>query len=111
MSDGVEPFKVGFLHEGLMPDPAAFDEGIGKVIRFRFDEAEAAGEVDRPIELVVRSGRGLPQGTAKAVTDAWTALADDGVLLVIGPGITDNCMAVVTLFELATLSTAVSVYR
>ena len=99
MSDGVEPFKVGFLHEGLMPDPAAFDEGIGNVIRFRFDEAEAAGEVDRPIELVVRSGRGLPQGTAKAVTDAWTALADDGVLLVIGPGITDNCMAVVPLFE------------
>jgi branched-chain amino acid transport system substrate-binding protein len=95
----VEPFKVGFLDEGLFPDSAMFDQGIGEVIRLRFDEAAAAGEVDRPIELVVRSGRGLPQGTAKAVRDAWDELADDGVLVIIGPGITDNCMAVVPLFE------------
>jgi ABC-type branched-subunit amino acid transport system substrate-binding protein len=99
MAQGVEPFKVGFLHEGLGDDAGAFEQGIGAMIRFRFDEALEAGEVDRPIELVVRSGRGLPRGTAKAVCDAWTELADDGVLVIIGPGITDNCIAVVPLFE------------
>lgn len=99
MSEDVEPFKVGYLDEGLFPDAASFEGRIGEVLRFRFEEAVAAGEVDRPIELVVRRGRGLPRGTAKAVTDAWTALADDGALVIIGPGITDNCMAVVPLFE------------
>jgi ABC-type branched-subunit amino acid transport system substrate-binding protein len=95
----VEPFKVGFLNEGLFPDTDTFDRTIGNAVRLRFDEATAAGEVDRPVELVVRTGRGLPAGTAKAVRDAWEELADDGVLAIIGPGITDNCMAVVPLFE------------
>jgi ABC-type branched-subunit amino acid transport system substrate-binding protein len=95
----VEPFKVGFLDEGLFADAAVFDRSIGDTIRMRFDEALAVGEVDRPIELIVRTGRGLPSGTAKAVQDAWRELADEGVLVIIGPGITDNCMAVVPLFE------------
>ncbi len=99
MNDAVEPFKVGFLNEGLFPDAATFDQAIGNVIRFRFDQAVATGELDRPVQLVVRTGRGLPHGTAKAVRDAWHELADDGVLVILGPGITDNCMAVVPLFE------------
>jgi branched-chain amino acid transport system substrate-binding protein len=94
-----EPFKVGFLDEGLFPDGTRFDERVGNIIRFRFDEAVRDGEVDRPIELVVRSGRGLPCGTAHAVRQAWQALADEGVLVIIGPGITDNCIAVLPLFE------------
>jgi branched-chain amino acid transport system substrate-binding protein len=95
----VEPFKVGFLDEGLFPDPEMFEGRIGEVMRLRFDEAVDGGELDRPIELVVRTGRGLPQGTAHAVRRAWSELADEGVLLILGPGITDNCMAVVPLFE------------
>ncbi len=95
----VEPFKVGFLDEGLSDDPGAFDRSIGAMLRFRFDEALESGELDRPVELVVRRGRGLPHGTAKAVCDAWNELADEGVLVVIGPGITDNCIAVAPLFE------------
>jgi hypothetical protein len=88
----VEPFKVGFLNEGIFPDAAAFDRSVGDVIRWRFfDEAVDRGEVDRPIDLVVRTGRGLPEGTAYAVQQAWSQLADEGVLLIIGPRITDNC--------------------
>jgi ABC-type branched-subunit amino acid transport system substrate-binding protein len=99
MVQGIEPFRVGFLDEGIRDDPGAFEESIGAVIRFRFDEAVENTEVDRPIELVVRSGVGLPRGTAKAVCDAWTQLDDAGVLVIIGPGITDNCIAVAPLFE------------
>jgi len=95
----VEPFKVGFLDEGIFEAEGAFDASVGNPIRMRFEEAHASGEVDRPIELVVRTGHGLPSGSAKAVRDAWHALADEGVLLIIGPGITDNCMAVVPDFE------------
>jgi hypothetical protein len=95
----VEPFKVGFLDEGIFPDAAAFNRSVGDVIRLRFDEAVDRRELDRPVDLVVRAGRGLPEGTAHAVQRAWSQLADEGVLLVIGPGITDNCLAVVSLFE------------
>jgi ABC-type branched-subunit amino acid transport system substrate-binding protein len=99
MVHGVEQFKVGFLDEGIRDDPGAFEESIGAVVRFRFDEAVDKAEVDRPIELVVRNAVGLPRGTAKAVCDAWTELGDAGVLAIIGPGITDNCIAVTPLFE------------
>ena len=95
----VEPFRVGFLDEGLFPDQSTFDRTLGAALRLRFDEAVESGELDRPVELVVRVGRGLPQGRADAVCRAWTELADEGVLVIIGPGITDNCLAVVPLFE------------
>ena len=95
----VEPLKVGFLHEGLFPEGAAFHQSIGRAIELRFDEALARGEVDRPIQLIEASGRGLPNGTAKAVQDAWLQLADAGALVILGPGKTDNAIAVKPLFE------------
>ncbi|MGE9809462.1 ABC transporter substrate-binding protein [Janibacter sp. G1551] len=94
----VEPFLVGYLDEGLFPEDA-MESAVARVLRMRFDEALADGEVDRPIELVVRRGRGLPRGTALAVQSAWTELADAGCLVVLGPGITDNCLAVRPLYE------------
>jgi branched-chain amino acid transport system substrate-binding protein len=106
-ADEVDPFLVGVLDEGLTPEADAFAEAFLRPIRLRFDEALAAGEVDRPIEIVVERGRGLPAGTAKAVEDAWLRLHAGGALLVLGPGITDNCLAVTPLFErhgLATLN-------
>jgi ABC-type branched-subunit amino acid transport system substrate-binding protein len=85
-----EPFKVGYLHEFLDIDPAPFFQAI----RMRFDEAMASGELDRPVELVVREGIGLPPGTASAVQRAWQELAAEGALAIIGPGNTDNALAV-----------------
>jgi len=99
MTGTVDPHRVGFLDEGLFSDQASFDRQVGDVLRMRFDEAVEEGELDRPIELIVRTGRGLPYGTAKAVEDAWHELVNAGVLVVVGPGITDNCLAVVSAFE------------
>jgi ABC-type branched-subunit amino acid transport system substrate-binding protein len=95
----VEPFKVGFLDEGIFASTIVFEQTVGDPLRLRFEEALRDEELDRPIELVVRTGRGLPHGTAHAVGEAWTELADEGVLVILGPGITDNCIAVVPLFE------------
>jgi branched-chain amino acid transport system substrate-binding protein len=95
----VAPHKVGFLGESAAATPESFERGTGAILRARFDEALEAGELDRPVEIVYRSGWGLPSGSADAVTRAWTALADEGVLMILGPGITDNCIAVTPLFE------------
>lgn len=95
----VAPFKVGFLDEGLSDDDAEFDRGFGSVLRMRFAEALENNELDRPVELVVARGAGLPRGTAQAVQQAWTQLADQGCLIILGPGITDNCLAVRSLHE------------
>jgi len=94
----VEPFKIGFLSEGMF-DEEAFKMSIGRAMQLRFDEALDSGLIDRPVELIVANGYGLPSGTAKAVEDAWMELKDAGVLGILGPGITDNCIAVKPLFE------------
>jgi branched-chain amino acid transport system substrate-binding protein len=103
--DAVSPFRVGFLDEGLLPDPDGFDARLVRILRMRFDEAYESGELDRPVELIVRRGVGLPYGTAKAVQDAWHQLADEGSLIILGPGITDNCIAVTPLFEAGRVAT------
>src|SRR3954463_14580556 len=93
------PFKIGVLDEGLFPDDGTFDVRIGDVVRFRCEEATRDGVLDRPVEIAMARGKGLPSGTARAVQDAWQELADAGCLIIIGPGITDNCIAVVDQFE------------
>ncbi|MGE0796596.1 MAG: ABC transporter substrate-binding protein, partial [Acidimicrobiia bacterium] len=90
-----DPFRVGYLSDGpIVPSGPALDP-----MNLRFEEAVANGELDRPVEVVPRAGSGLPNGTAKGVCDAWLELADAGALVIIGPAITDNALAVRRLAE------------
>ena len=95
----IQPHKIGFLNEGLFPAGEVFEQSLGRALQLRFDEALERGEIDRPIELIEAFGTGLPNGTAYAVEEAWLELADAGVLAIIGPAKTDNCIAVKHLFE------------
>lgn len=103
MSHAIEPFTIGFLYEGLFraygDEQERLELELLEPIRFRFMEATASGELDRPVNVIVSSGQGLPYGTARAVQDAWLQLAESGALAIIGPGITDNCIAVRSFFE------------
>ena len=105
LANNAEPFKVGFLDEGPWGSPENFEQGPGMALRIRFEEAFASGELDRPVELVFAHTQGLPSGTAHAVREGWRSLAEQGALAIIGPGITDNCIAVVDLFEAAHVPT------
>lgn len=58
------------------------------------DEITERGDLDQPVELIVRSVEGLPTGSQHNVTTAWRALADEGVLAILGPSNADNGMAV-----------------
>lgn len=62
--------------------------------RLAFDEAHQSGILDRPARLIVRNVEGLPRGDANDVVNAWQELADEGCVGIIGPMISDNCLAV-----------------
>jgi branched-chain amino acid transport system substrate-binding protein len=83
------PVKIGVLIDMDM----GTKEDFLAALRFSFDEAHAAGVITRPVELVVKEAIGLPRLEAKNPIDGYRALADEGVLCVIGPLITDNSLA------------------
>jgi ABC-type branched-subunit amino acid transport system substrate-binding protein len=91
------PIRVGILNDLTAgpPDPANIESWLRRVI----DEYVAAGRLDRDVEFVYAWGLGLPSGTAAAVERALKSLVDQDVLLIVGPAIGDNALAVTPLVE------------
>jgi hypothetical protein len=79
----VAPLKVGLLND--YPTRAHTDNDTIDTLRLVFDEAVAAGVLDRPVELVQRHVIGLPNGTYRAVERAFDELVDEGCLVIFGP--------------------------
>jgi branched-chain amino acid transport system substrate-binding protein len=86
----VAPLKVGLLND--YPTRAGTANDTVDAIRLVFDEAVAAGVVDRPIELVERNVVGLPNGTYHAVELAYDELVAEGCLAIFGPYVSDNAV-------------------
>ena len=84
------PLKVGLLND--YPTRAGTDNDTLDALRLVFDEAVAAGVVDRPIELVERHVIGLPNGTYHAVEHAYDELVTEGCLAIFGPYVSDNAV-------------------
>jgi branched-chain amino acid transport system substrate-binding protein len=90
-----QPIKVGVLFDiGFVPDEVDFERDFFDSIQIVFDDAVAAGVLDRPIEVVFRAGEGLPRGSVKSAIDATRELVDEGCLVVIGPMISENAVAI-----------------
>ncbi|MGW5381566.1 ABC transporter substrate-binding protein [Nocardia sp. NPDC003963] len=96
-----EPIKIGYLMDFRLPEsfPSEMRADFSLPFDLVFDEALAAGVVDRPIQIIYKEVEGLPKGTVKAVIDGFGELVDEGCLLVFGPNITDNCVAVKEAIE------------
>ena len=58
-----------------------------------FEDALEDGVLDRPVELVSRDVDGLPTGNAHDVLEAWKELAAEGCVAIIGPHVSENCLA------------------
>jgi len=81
------PIRIGFLADlPASPQQAVFTDAL----RLGLDEVPSA----LAVEIVTVVAPGLPFGTTEAVVGGLHALADAGVLLVVGPAITDNALAV-----------------
>ena len=81
------PLLVGILYDFPQADGG---EGFEEAVR----QGLAEVELDRPVELVPRQAAGLPGGSAHDVRRNFGELVDAGVLVVIGPSISDNGLLV-----------------
>lgn len=91
------PMRVGILNDMSdgPPSPSDLESWLQRVT----GEALASGRLDRPVQFVNAWGLGLPSGTAGAVERAYRSLIDQEVLLVVGPAIGDDALAVTPLVE------------
>jgi branched-chain amino acid transport system substrate-binding protein len=84
-------FPVDAVRVGVLHDFPQRDDSFEQAVRLGLDGV-LGGRYDRPVELVTRQVRGLPFGSEHAVIDGFAALADDGVIVIIGPSISDNAL-------------------
>jgi branched-chain amino acid transport system substrate-binding protein len=106
-----QPIKVGVLFDFVFPpapDEWDFERDFFDSIQLVFDDAESSGLLDRPIEVVHRSGEGLPRGSIKSAIDATRALVDEGCLVVIGPMVSENAIPIREYLERAGRTPAIS---
>jgi hypothetical protein len=90
------PILVGLLFDFRRPTAASFE-----AVRLGLDEIASTGRLDRPVEFETRLARGLPLGTEHDVVTAFGELDDAGVVLIIGPSISDNGLIAAPLADAA----------
>jgi ABC-type branched-subunit amino acid transport system substrate-binding protein len=88
---GASPVLVGFFYDFPQGDGGA---AIEEAFRLGIDVVAATGRLDRDIDIVSRQAAGLPGGTEHDVRTKYAELIAEGVLLVIGPSISDNALIV-----------------
>lgn len=91
----VAALKVGILNDLSHETPGPAD--TQRWLRLAVDDLRGIGRIDREVEFVYGSGLGLPAGTTAAVERAFLALVEQDVLLIVGPAIGDNALAVTPL--------------
>jgi branched-chain amino acid transport system substrate-binding protein len=91
------PLRVGILNDMSEGPPGPTD--IEPWLRLPCDELMGNGRIDREVQFIHAWGLGLPSGSAAAVERAYTALIEQGVLLIVGPAIGDNALVATPLAE------------
>jgi branched-chain amino acid transport system substrate-binding protein len=88
----VEPARIGLLFDYL-EDDGGFDENILPTLQLVADEYRERGILERPVEFVVRAVQGLPNGSVRAVRDAFAELVAEDALVIFGPWVSENGVA------------------
>jgi branched-chain amino acid transport system substrate-binding protein len=88
----VKPARIGLLFD-YVHDDGGYDENVVPSLQLVVDDYVERGVVDRPVEFVVRAVQGLPNGSFRAVRDAFFELIDEDVLVIFGPWVSENGVA------------------
>jgi ABC-type branched-subunit amino acid transport system substrate-binding protein len=87
-----EPVRIGLLFD-YIDEKGGYDENILLSLKLVVDEYLEQGVIDRPVEFVVRVVQGLPRGSFRAVRDAFFELVEEDVLVIFGPWVSENGVA------------------
>ena len=101
---GISPARVGVLVDYLDKD-GKYDENILPTLEMVADDFVSRGVVERPVEFVVRAVQGLPNGSFRAVRDAYLDLVEEDCLVVFGPQVSENGAALGPFIERAQVPT------
>ncbi|MGV0770653.1 ABC transporter substrate-binding protein [Mycobacterium syngnathidarum] len=88
----VTPARIGLLIDYL-DERGKYDANILPALQLVADESLERGMVERPVEFVVRAVQGLPNGTFRAVRDAFHELVEADALVIFGPWVSENGVA------------------
>jgi branched-chain amino acid transport system substrate-binding protein len=88
----VTPARIGLLIDYL-DSAGGYDENILPSLQLVADDFLERGLLERPVEFVVRAVQGLPNGDFRAVRDAYFELVETGVLVIFGPWVSENGVA------------------
>jgi len=100
MSSTLSPIRIGVLFDIVLDGgEALFQEALA----LGLSEVEGAGRLDRKVEWVVRQAAGLPAGTERELQRGFAELDEQGVLLIVGPSISDNALIAQPLADQAGL--------
>lgn len=83
------PIRIGLLYDFPQGDGGDLFE---RSLRSGIVDATTARPLDRPVEFTANHARGLPLGSEHEVVTAFDELAAGGVLAIVGPSISDNCL-------------------
>ena len=93
---GFEPVKIGYLVD--IDTGSLLGDCLDAVI-LAAEDALSGHELYRPVEIVPQIARGLPRQAAQHTIRGYEELAAQGCLVIIGPYITDNGMALLPATE------------
>ncbi|OBK43156.1 ABC transporter substrate-binding protein [Mycobacterium sp. 1081908.1] len=88
----VKAARIGLLFDYLDGD-GGYDQNVLPSLQLVVDDYVQRGVVDRPVEFVVRAVQGLPNGSFRAVRDAFFELIEEDVLVIFGPWVSENGVA------------------
>lgn len=88
----VIPARIGLLIDYLDED-GNYDENILPAMQLVAEEFLERGIAERPVEFVVRAVQGLPNGCFRAVRDAFYELVEADALVIFGPWVSENGVA------------------
>jgi branched-chain amino acid transport system substrate-binding protein len=88
----VTPARIGVLIDYLDPK-GGYDDNVMLTLRLVADEFFESRQLERPVEFVVRAVQGLPNGEFRSVRDAFHELVDEGVVVIFGPWVSENGVA------------------
>jgi branched-chain amino acid transport system substrate-binding protein len=91
------PIRIGVLNDSRAGPPA--NPHIERLLHEVTDGLLQAERLDRGIELVNVYGMGLPAGSAAVVERSYAELAEQDVLMILGPAIGDDALVATPLAE------------